>query len=321
VLKVIRRALHRFRLDSMAPIVNPYAKKSKPQAPSTSSNASTNVPPSVSTAPAPAIEPPTEFSSFSQAFPTQPATSTTESRFQTTNLPTELTDRECQSWLDSQTHLYVSPKQRGNGVLEFIRNVPMREARMTPDYVWNATNCALFLSCQYHALHPHYLERRLAEVGSDYQLRILLVLVDQSDPTAVLFCLNTTAVRHNWTLVLAWSEREAARYLESYKALHGRDASSIQKRKATEYTAQVVDLWTTCVNTTDAGQLQGHFGSVANVVQATPDEWAAVPGLGPVKLKKMVRALHMPFGGEFGRQRKVARAKLQQQADRVDEEP
>ena len=51
------------------------------------------------------------------------------------------------------------------------------------------------------------------------------------DVNATLLFLNKLCVVNDASLVLAWSELEAARYLETFKAYEGKDASSIQKRK------------------------------------------------------------------------------------------
>ena len=126
--------------------------------------------------------------------------------------------------------LYVSTKQRGNGILKHIRNVPFAYSKMVPDYIMSTTRCALFLSIKYHQLFPNYIHRRLGELSTDFTLRILLVMVDAKDNANPLLFLNKLAVTHNLTLILAWTEQEAARYLETFKALDGKDASLIQKR-------------------------------------------------------------------------------------------
>ncbi len=36
----------------------------------------------------------------------------------------------------------------------------------------------LFCSVRYHSLHPNYVHDRLKSLGKQYQLRVLLVLVD-----------------------------------------------------------------------------------------------------------------------------------------------
>lgn len=41
--------------------------------------------------------------------------------------------------------IIVSPRQRGNPVLKFVRNVPWEFGDVVPDYVLGQSTCALFL--------------------------------------------------------------------------------------------------------------------------------------------------------------------------------
>ena len=58
-------------------------------------------------------------------------------------------------------HILVSERQRGNPLLEHIRNVPWRYATtpQTPDYILGDRNCALFISVRYHLLKPQSSSR------------------------------------------------------------------------------------------------------------------------------------------------------------------
>ncbi|XP_046539900.1 DNA excision repair protein ERCC-1 isoform X1 [Equus quagga] len=74
--------------------------------------------------------------------------------------------------------IIVSPRQRGNPVLKFVRNVPWEFGDVLPDYVLGQSTCALFLSLRYHNLHPDYIHQRLQTLGKSFALRVLLVQVD-----------------------------------------------------------------------------------------------------------------------------------------------
>mmetsp|Transcript_9944 Transcript_9944/g.23568 ORF Transcript_9944/g.23568 Transcript_9944/m.23568 type:complete len:338 (-) Transcript_9944:8219-9232(-) len=193
--------------------------------------------------------------------------------------------------------LYVSTKQRGNGVLKHIRNVPFAFSKMVPDYIMSPTSCALFLSIKYHQLYSNYIHRRLGELKSDFKVRILLVLVDVEDNAKILLQLNALSVRNNMTMILAWTEKEAARYLESYKALNGKDASIIQRKEANNYVDQVAEFITAAkpVNKTDSANLLCHFSNVQAIIAASKDELALCPGLGHVKVQKLHDGFHKPF--------------------------
>ena len=215
--------------------------------------------------------------------------------------------------------LYVSTKQRGNAILKYIRNVPFAISKMVPDYIMSTTCCALFLSIKYHQLYPEYIHRRLGELKRDFKLRVLLVLVDVDDNKNALLFLNKLAVVNNLTLILAWTEQEAARYLETYKALDGKDASSIQKREQTNFVDQVADFFTAAkpVNKTDAANLVSHLSTVKSVLTASKDELALCPGLGNIKVHKLHDALHKPFSKQAAAKRKKQRLEEEQKTEQA----
>lgn len=215
-----------------------------------------------------------------------------------------ISDRDNHAFLQPHV-LSVSSKQRGNGVLNYIRNVPYKHENIVPDYIMSTTSCALFLSCKYHALHPQYIHRRIAELKTDFKLRIMLVLVDVEDNMASLLFLNKLAVLHNFTLILAWTEEEAARYLESYKALDGNDASIIQRKEKDTFVDQASEFLSgaTGVNKTDAASLLTQFTSVKAIMSASRYDLGLVNGLGHVKVKRLHDALHRPFSSKRKRER------------------
>ena len=233
----------------------------------------------------------------------------------------KLSDRDHHVMLQPHV-LYVSERQRGNGLLKHIRNVPFAYSKMVPDYIMSSTSCALFLSMKYHQLYPNYIHRRLGALKTDFTLRVLLVLVDIDDNANILLFLNKLAATQNLTLILAWTEEEAARYLETYKALHGKDASSIQKREATNYIDQVADFLTACkpLNKTDAGQLVTHFSQVKSVLAASKDELALCPGIGPIKVQKLWDAFHKPFSKKAAAERRLKQEAEELEQDLLQEE-
>ncbi|XP_045296844.1 DNA excision repair protein ERCC-1 isoform X5 [Leopardus geoffroyi] len=100
--------------------------------------------------------------------------------------------------------IIVSPRQRGNPVLKFVRNVPWEFGDVLPDYVLGQSTCALFLSLRYHNLHPDYIHGRLQSLGKSFALRVLLVQVDVKDPQQALKELAKMCILADCTLVLAW---------------------------------------------------------------------------------------------------------------------
>ena len=215
--------------------------------------------------------------------------------------------------------LHVSTRQQGNPVLKHIRNVPFAMSQMVPDYVVGPNRCVLFLSLRYHSLYPDYVHRRISELRSDFMLRVLLVLVDVEDNSAVLLVLNKLAVLHNMTLILAWSDEEAARYLETLKAFESKDATLIQKKEKEMFSDQVSDVLCTVrsVNKTDVSQMMSQFGTFRALAIANMDELSLVPGVGSKKVRRLYETFHKPFSTAAARKRKAEKEKEEQtmQAD------
>ncbi|KAL7452436.1 hypothetical protein ACHAWC_004153 [Mediolabrus comicus] len=206
--------------------------------------------------------------------------------------------------------LHISTRQRGNPILAHIRNVPHQFSPMVPDYIFGPTRCALFLSLRYHNLHPDYIHRRIAELKSDFTLRVLLCYVDIEDNASALLFLNDLCVKNNLTLILSWSEEEAARYLETFKAFDGSDTSAIEKRDHTSHMEQVAHALASVrsVNKTDAGQLLNQFGCWKNIVGASVEELSVCPGVGPKKVRRLYEAFRKPFSRESAKRRKEREA-------------
>ena len=207
--------------------------------------------------------------------------------------------------------LHVSTKQRGNGILRYIRNVPFAYAKITPDYIVGPNRCALFLSLKYHNLHPNYVHRRIAELRSDFDLRILLCLVDVQDNAAILLFLNKLCCVNNMTLILAWSEQEVARYLETFKAFEAKDASTIQKKKQVTFEEQIADTLgcIRSVNKTDAATLTSQFGNLKHVMTASVEDIRLCPGIGEKKARRLYEAFHKPFSSAMAKKRKAEQEK------------
>jgi len=160
--------------------------------------------------------------------------------------------------------IIVNARQRGNPVLKNIRNVPWEYGDIVPDYVLGQTMCALFLSLRYHNFNPEYIHERLKQLGSRFQLRILLVQVDVKNPHPSLKELSKICILADCTLILAWSVEEAGRYLETYKSYENKPADILQEKVEGDYQSKMVDCLTSVksVNKTDAVTLMSNFGTL-----------------------------------------------------------
>ncbi|XP_035142917.1 DNA excision repair protein ERCC-1 isoform X2 [Callithrix jacchus] len=185
--------------------------------------------------------------------------------------------------------IIVSPRQRGNPVLKFVRNVPWEFGDVIPDYVLGQSTCALFLSLRYHNLHPDYIHERLQNLGKNFALRVLLIQVDVKDPQQALKELAKMCILADCTLILAWSPEEAGRYLETYKAYEQKPADLLMEKLEQDFVSRVTECLTTVksVNKTDSQTLLTTFGSLEQLIAASREDLALCPGLGPQKVRAL----------------------------------
>ncbi|XP_076857765.1 DNA excision repair protein ERCC-1 [Brachyhypopomus gauderio] len=199
--------------------------------------------------------------------------------------------------LGSGNSIIVSPRQRGNPILKFVRSVPWEFGEVVPDYVLGRTTCALFLSLRYHNLNPNYIHERLKHLGQAFTLRVLLVQVDVKDPHHALKELARICVLADCTLILAWSPEEAGRYLETYKSYEKKPADLLKEQVEKDYLSKVTDCLTTVksINKTDSITLLSTFSSLEGIIRASKEELVLCPGLGPQKARRLYDVLHQPF--------------------------
>ena len=197
----------------------------------------------------------------------------------------------------SSNSLIVSTRQRGNPILKHVRNVPWEFGDIVADYQVSPTGCALFLSLRYHALNPNYIHERLKQLGHSYDLRVLLVQVDVKDPYHSLKELARICILADCTFLLAWTPEEVARYLETYKSFENKPPELIMEKTDTNFLGRVTDTFTAVkkVNKTDAMTLLSTFSSVKGVIEASEEDLALCPGLGPQKAKRLNDIFHEPF--------------------------
>lgn len=152
-------------------------------------------------------------------------------------------------------------------------------------------------SLRYHRIHPEYILDRMSRLARLYILRVLLVLVDVDDYHDVLRELNRNAILNDYTLMLAWSFEEAARYLETYKAFENKPPDLIREKVTDDYNAKATDTLTQIrsVNKTDVITLLSTFGSIKGITQATSDQLAMCPGFGEQKVKRLQQVFTTPF--------------------------
>ncbi|KAF8973203.1 restriction endonuclease type II-like protein [Flammula alnicola] len=197
----------------------------------------------------------------------------------------------------SGNNIVISPLQRGNPVLECIRNVGKEFGDIVADYQVGRTTGVLFLSLKYHRLHPEYIHTRIEKLGHSYNLRILLILCDVSEHREPIRELTKACLINNITVMVAFSFEEAGHYLTTYKQFEFKPPDLIKERTEKDYNSILRTSLTTIskVNKTDVETLRTSFGSFANISRATPDQLQNLPGFGQVKVKNIKNAFDKPF--------------------------
>lgn len=198
----------------------------------------------------------------------------------------------------SKISLLVNELQLKNPMLKFIRHVRKEVHQgLSADFVCGPTTCALYLSLQYHKLHPSYIYTRVRSLGKHFRLRVLLLFADVADHSASVHELSRLALIENLTLVCAGSEREAARYLETLRSYDNKGTESIQERVGDDYSSRLNAALSSIrgVNRTDVSTLAFTFGSLRSLSLASEDKLRQCPGLGERKVSRLFTALHQPF--------------------------
>ncbi|KAJ7783269.1 restriction endonuclease type II-like protein [Mycena metata] len=193
--------------------------------------------------------------------------------------------------------IIVNPLQRGNPVLEAIRNVPKEFGDVVCDYQVGRTTGVLFLSLKYHRLHPEYIYTRIEKLGISYNLRILLVMCDVTEHREPIREITKTCLINNVTVLVAFSVEEAGHYLATFKQFEHKPPDMIKERVDKDYDSILRSTLTSIskVNKTDVETLRTSFGSFANISRVTSDQLQNLPGFGQVKVRNIKNAFEKPI--------------------------
>ncbi|KAI5969124.1 RAD10 [Candida margitis] len=181
------------------------------------------------------------------------------------------------------------------------------------DYYISPTFQILFLSLKYHKLRPEYIWTRLKKLNKgssivenrkDNNLRVLLVVVDIDSHQEVLRKLSDFCIKHDLSLVLAWSFEEAGNYIALGKHFDNaphQAKQSIRGFKGTDYNSSVVEAFTgiKSVNKTDVSNLLANYKSVKEMVlqcsKHDNEMMGNIPGMGAVKRHNLKQVFSEPF--------------------------
>lgn len=67
-----------------------------------------------------------------------------------------------------------------------------------------STDACTMHSIRYHLLHPEYIHQRIADLGQNYNLRIILVQCDADNHVAAMKELTKIALVNGYTLMTCW---------------------------------------------------------------------------------------------------------------------
>ncbi|TYZ64746.1 hypothetical protein PybrP1_004289 [[Pythium] brassicae (nom. inval.)] len=203
---------------------------------------------------------------------------------------------------DAAALVLVNRCQTGNPLLKAVRNVSLEfRDGLVPDYVLEGAGCVLFLSVRYHLLHGGYLEDRIQRIRKEdptpYRTKVVLCFVDVDDNEVALREINRVALLSQFTLILAWSWLEAARYLETLKAYENKSATLIKEKVEAEFLPKANDVLTSIrsVNKTDVITLLSTFGTVRGLMNASMEELSLCPGVGAKKVRFLLETFNEPF--------------------------
>ncbi|WKX89546.1 hypothetical protein Q1695_008869 [Nippostrongylus brasiliensis] len=160
-------------------------------------------------------------------------------------------------------------RQEGNPVLKYVRNVRYEWGDIGPDFECGSTCGVLYLALKYHKLHPNYILTRLSgKEENKYACRV----------------------------------EEAAEYIENLKFADTRDPTfkkpvfvPVDERTALQNAAVGILTGARSVTKADAQRLLFNFGSLKAISEASEEQLALCPGLGPIRAKNLFNYLRTPF--------------------------
>jgi len=137
----------------------------------------------------------------------------------------------------------------------------------------------------------------MSELKRGFTLKVLLCILDAHNSSQPLVMVTSLASANDFTVIVCWSNSEAARYLEMYKMHQKTSAESIQHKLQNEYAPRLDDVLSTIrsVNKSDVKVLSENFGSLKQMMQASMEELALCNGIGDKKVQRIYEAFNLPF--------------------------
>ncbi|CAE7651144.1 ERCC1 [Symbiodinium pilosum] len=196
--------------------------------------------------------------------------------------------------------IVAKARQQQNPIVNCVRSTHVdfvEDTDLKPDFLVGPETAVIFISLQFQRLHQEYLNGRVKSLG-DFRNRVLLCRVDLDQPEEALEQVTLTAFHGKLSLLLAWTDAEAAAYLETLHRFQSKGAEALRSRVTQgDNRARLLEVLTTIkgVNKSDAALLASQFGSFAQITRATEKEFLRCSGIGDKKVKQLTSVLHKPF--------------------------
>ncbi|KAH7649581.1 excision repair cross-complementing rodent repair deficiency [Cryptosporidium bovis] len=186
--------------------------------------------------------------------------------------------------------ILASYRQKGNAVLNYIKNVSYEFKNIVPDFLVGKYDAVIFISVKYHKLHSNYLRKRVQSLQKNYRIRIVLCLVDISLSgiiEAAITEITDICINMNMTLLLTWNNREAAHVLESLKSYENASSDIIRGSLSSDIFSRTKDALSSLprINRNDSTNLLNKFGSISKIAFASEKELSNLPGIGSIKAR------------------------------------
>ncbi|KAF8473780.1 restriction endonuclease type II-like protein [Gautieria morchelliformis] len=193
--------------------------------------------------------------------------------------------------------IIINSCQRLNPLLDLIRNVAKEFGDIVPDFEVGRTTGVLYLSLKYHRLHPEYIHQRIEKLGHRYNLRILLIVCDISEHQDPIRELTKTCLINNITIIVSWTNEEAALYLSTFKQYEHKPPDIIKERVDKDYASIFRSALTSIkgINKTDVQTLRSNCGSFAGISRASEQTLLDLPGFAQTKVRRLRDTFHKPF--------------------------
>lgn len=203
--------------------------------------------------------------------------------------------------LQIYSHFAVNPNQKGNGLLKSLDKIhAIFDENISPaHYVLSDSCCALFISLNYHIIHPNYIGEIVDKVRKSYRLKLLLVLIDHTTFEKHLQNLTMLAIRTDFTLLVGWSFDDMARHITNYRLSAGKPADMIKGLEGGNLQAyESLTRALTQVKSVDrlvAANLLANFGTFENLVKADVDGLKMCDNISDTKAERLKQFFDKPF--------------------------